>query len=76
MIKKQTRKTWLIALLFLMMPSLLLAQSYGKKTLITIGDKKISAQEFMNTYEKNNINNTFVHLHFLRARHRSCNGCQ
>lgn len=60
MIKKQTRKTWLIALLFLMMPSLLLAQSYGKKTLITIGDKKISAQEFMNTYEKNNINNDVI----------------
>lgn len=60
MIKKQTRKTWLIALVFLMMPSLLLAQSYGKKTLITIGDKKISAQEFMNTYEKNNINNDVI----------------
>lgn len=60
MIKKQIRKTWLIALLFLMMPSLLLAQSYGKKTLITIGDKKISAQEFMNTYEKNNINNDVI----------------
>jgi hypothetical protein len=39
----------------MMMPSLLLAQSYAKKTLITLGDKKISAQEFMNTYEKNNV---------------------
>ena len=55
MIRKQTLKTWLIALCFMMMPSLLLAQSYAKKTLITLGDKKISAQEFMNTYEKNNV---------------------
>ena len=55
MIRKQTLKTWLIALCFMMMPSLLSAQSYAKKTLITIGDNKISAQEFMNTYEKNNV---------------------
>ena len=55
MIRKQTLRTWLIALCFMMMPSLLLAQSYAKKTLITLGDKKISAQEFMNTYEKNNV---------------------
>ena len=38
------------------MPSFLMAQSYTKKTLITIGDKKISAKEFMDTYEKNNVN--------------------
>ncbi len=56
MIRKQTRKTWLIALCFMMMPSFLMAQSYTKKTLITIGDKKISAKEFMDTYEKNNVN--------------------
>ena len=55
MIRKQTLQTWLIALCLMMMPSLLLAQSYAKKTLITLGDKKISAQEFMNTYEKNNV---------------------
>ena len=55
MIRKQTLKTWLIALCFMMMPSLLCAQSYAKKTLITLGDKKISAQEFMDTYEKNNV---------------------
>ena len=55
MIRKQTLKTWLIALCFMMMPSLLSAQSYAKKTLITIGDKEISAKEFMDTYEKNNV---------------------
>lgn len=55
MIRKQIYKTWLIALCFMMMPSLLVAQSYAKKTLITIGDKKITAEEFVETYEKNNV---------------------
>ena len=55
MTRKQTRITWLIALCFMMMPSLLMAQSYAKKTLITIGDKKITAEEFVETYEKNNV---------------------
>lgn len=55
MIRKQTLNTWLIALCFMMMPSLLTAQSYAKKTLITIGDKEITAKEFIDTYEKNNI---------------------
>ena len=55
MTRKQIRKTWLIALCFMMMPSLLMAQSYAKKTLITIGDKKITAEEFVETYEKNNV---------------------
>lgn len=55
MIRKQTLRTWLIALCLMMVPSLLSAQSYAKKTLITIGDKEISAKEFMDTYEKNNV---------------------
>ena len=55
MIRKQTLTTWVIALFVMMMPSLLSAQSYDKKTLITLGDKKISAQEFIDTYEKNNV---------------------
>ena len=55
MIRKQTFTSWLIALFVMMMPSLLTAQSYTKKTLITIGDKQISAREFMDTYEKNNV---------------------
>lgn len=60
MIRKHTCKTWLIALCFMMMPSLLSAQSYTKKTLITIGDKEISVKEFMDTYEKNNINTDVI----------------
>ena len=60
MIRKQTLKTWLIASLFMMMPSLLSAQSYAKKTLITIGDKEISAKEFVDTYEKNNVKTDVV----------------
>lgn len=60
MIRKHTCKTWLIVLCFMMMPSLLSAQSYSKKTLITIGDKKITAKEFMDTYEKNNINTDVI----------------
>lgn len=55
MIRKETFNTWLIALCLMMMPSFLSAQSYTKKTLITLGDKEISAKEFMNTYEKNNV---------------------
>ncbi len=60
MTRKQTRKNWLIALCLMMMPSLLLAQSYTKKTLITLGDKEISVKEFMDTYEKNNINTDVI----------------
>ncbi len=60
MIRKQTHKTWLIALCLMMMPSFLMAQSYAKKTLITLGDKEISAQEFMETYEKNNVNTDVI----------------
>lgn len=56
MVRKQTNKTWLIALCFMMMPSFLLSQSYTKKTLLTIGDNEITAKEFIDTYEKNNIN--------------------
>ena len=60
MTRKQTCMTWLVALCFMMMPSLLSAQSYAKKTLITIGDKEITAKEFMDTYEKNNINTDVI----------------
>ena len=44
----------------MMMPSLLSAQSYTQKTLITIGDKEISVKEFMDTYEKNNVNTDVI----------------
>jgi peptidyl-prolyl cis-trans isomerase SurA len=60
MIRKKTLKTWLIALSFMMAPSLLSAQSYTKKTLITIGDKEITVKEFMDTYEKNNVNTEVI----------------
>ena len=49
MTRKQTRITWIIAILAVMMPSLLSAQSYEKKTLLTIGDKEISAKEFIDS---------------------------
>ena len=60
MIRKQTLKTWLIALSFMMMPSLIMAQSYTKKTLITLGDKEVTVKEFMDTYEKNNVNTEVI----------------
>ncbi len=60
MIRKQTLKTWLIALSFMMVPSLLSAQSYTKKTLITLGDKEVTVKEFMDTYEKNNVNTDVI----------------
>ena len=60
MIRKQTLRTWLIALSFMMMPSLIMAQSYTKKTLITLGDKEITVKEFMDTYEKNNVNTEVI----------------
>ena len=60
MIRKQKLKNWLIALSFMMAPSLLLAQSYTNKTLITIGDKEITVKEFVDTYEKNNVNTDVI----------------
>ena len=55
MLRKNTIKNCIVALSLMMMPSLLTAQSYTKKTIITLGDKEISVREFMDTYEKNNI---------------------
>lgn len=49
-----------LVLLAMMMPALLFAQSWKSKTLITIGDKKISAKEFMDVYEKNNLKNDII----------------
>ena len=49
-----------LVLLAIMMPALLFAQGWKSKTLITIGDKNISAGEFMEVYEKNNVNNEVI----------------
>ena len=43
-----------------MMPSLLFAQGWKNKTLITIGDREISAKEFMEVYEKNNVKSEVI----------------
>ena len=50
----------LLVLLALMTPALLFAQGWKKKTLMTLGDKNISAGEFMEVYEKNNLNSENV----------------
>ena len=46
----------LLILLAVMTPALLFAQGWKNKTLVTIGDRNISAGEFMEVYEKNNLN--------------------
>ena len=46
----------LLVLLAIMMPALLFAQGWKSKTLVTIGDRDITAGEFMAVYEKNNVN--------------------
>lgn len=50
----------LLVLLALFMPALLFAQGWKNKTLITIGDRNISAGEFMEVYEKNNVNSEVI----------------
>ena len=49
-----------LVLLIALTPALLFAQGWKNKTLITIGDRNISAGEFMEVYEKNNINNDVI----------------
>ena len=43
-----------------MTPALLFAQGWKSKTLVTIGDQNITAGEFMEVYEKNNINSDVI----------------
>ena len=50
----------LLVLLALLMPTVLFAQGWKSKTLMTIGDKNISAGEFMEVYEKNNMNTEVI----------------
>lgn len=47
-------------LLAIMMPSLLFAQGWKSKTLITLGDRNITAGEFMEVYEKNNVKSEVI----------------
>jgi len=47
-------------LLAIMMPSLLFAQGWKSKTLITIGDRNITAGEFVEVYEKNNVKSEVI----------------
>jgi peptidyl-prolyl cis-trans isomerase SurA len=54
----KTFKTLL--LLVVLTPSLLFAQGWKNKTLITIGDRNITAGEFMEVYEKNNLNSEVI----------------
>ena len=53
-------KKLLVLLLALMTPALLFAQGWKSKTLITLGDRNISAGEFMGVYEKNNVKSDIV----------------
>lgn len=50
----------LLVLLAVMMPTLLFAQGWKNKTLVTIGGRNITAGEFMEVYEKNNINSEVI----------------
>ena len=50
----------LLVLLTLLTPGLLFAQGWKSKTLIKMGDKNISANEFMEVYEKNNVKNEVI----------------
>lgn len=45
----------ILALVFAMLPMVVSAQSWKSKTMMTIGDRDITAGEFMGIYEKNNV---------------------
>lgn len=44
-----------LALVLAMLPAVVSAQSWKSKTMMTIGDRDITAGEFMGIYEKNNV---------------------
>jgi len=50
----------LLVLLAMMMPALLFAQGWKSKTLIALGERNISAGEFMEVYEKNNVKSEVI----------------
>lgn len=49
-----------LLLIAALMPAMLFAQGWKSKTLIKIGDKSITAKEFMEVYEKNNVNSDVI----------------
>jgi peptidyl-prolyl cis-trans isomerase SurA len=49
-----------LVLLIALTPALLFAQGWKSKTLITLGDRNISAGEFMEVYEKNNVKSDVI----------------
>lgn len=49
-----------LLLLAVLMPAMLFAQGWKSKTLIKMGDKTITAQEFMDVYEKNNVKSDVI----------------
>ena len=50
----------ILVLLAFLTPALLFAQGWKSKTLITLGDNEISAGEFMQVYEKNNVKSDVI----------------
>lgn len=48
-------KLKIFALVLAMLPAFVSAQSWKSKTLMTIGDRNVTAGEFMQIYEKNNV---------------------
>lgn len=49
------KKFRILALVLAMMPAIVSAQSWKNETMMTIGDRNITAGEFMGIYEKNNV---------------------
>lgn len=50
----------LLVVLAMMMPAFLFAQGWKSKTLVTIGNKDISAGDFIEVYEKNNVKSDVI----------------
>lgn len=50
----------ILVLLIALTPALLFAQGWKSKTLITLGDRNITAGEFMEVYEKNNVKSEVI----------------